>query len=265
MPVNRTRVVNKKIEVTGYGRTQGEAEANARSKLADATHLDDAAGLTLGVVSHGLEAVNFGIKVVVGYLIFAWVFFLSFSARPISTILALLSIAAGCILFWGMIVYFLGGPEEPEPYTHPALMFLGNVVLIIIGSFFAAIVAEILLPFSAVFESFERAFLRMLPFALRAPIMVSFTLWPVVLPVLYIGSYSGWTWQGVLEVFGTWHWNDYIFIAIVYLVAQVATIMTRTLFDTIVHEFTWYGAPVVIHDATPGTASGIQDNDTAVR
>lgn len=263
--INGTSVVNRRIEVTGHGRTQGEAEANAKSKLADATYLDDAAILTVGVVSHGFEAVNFGLKAIGGYLFFAWVFFVSFSARPISTILALLSIVAGCISFWGIFVYFFVDLEGPAPSTHPAFILLGNIILILIGSFLAAGVAQVLLPFSAIFETFERAFLRRLPFLLRAPIMVSFSLWPVILPVLYIGYHSEWAWQGVHEVMGTWHWNDYIFISIIYLVVQLATILSKYPSDTIEHEFTWYGAPIKIHETSPEDATSIQVIEPPVR
>lgn len=67
---------------------------------------------------------------------------------------------------------FFDEAEEPKTVTHSAIRLLGSDVIIVIGSILATLVAEFFLPLSAVFEGFEKAFLRVLPFPLRAPLMV---------------------------------------------------------------------------------------------
>jgi hypothetical protein len=244
--------MSDRIVVTGYGRTEAEAEANARSKLEDIRTVDDAYGIAFG-------AMSLGMRVVTGYLQLAWAFVLSFSVRPISTVLATLSFGVGLTIFWLLLVLLFGSDapaREPSAFEE----FMGFVLMVIFGSFAAACLAPLVLPATEVFEDVEMALLRRLPFAARAPIFV-FTLgWPVLVPLVIVAMQAGWSWAGVADLLGSWSIGSYVLLLLVYAFFQGTVLVAWTTVSPLARDYTWYGAPVT-RDAETASVTPFDGGD----
>lgn len=223
-------MLDDQIKVTGYGPTPQAAEADAQRKLNDARmDRQEAAlvGTAAGAFSIGIWTVIFG------FLSFAWALFLSFSVRPLVTIIV------GSLILVPM--YFLARYVINKSFDSGWAIIVIPVTLLICAALLGE-TAKSFKDFTANFEHVELNFFSSLPFLIRSPLMITLIGWPLLFPAWAIYYNLGNSWQGFSEYMATTPWYDHLLIFVMFLVLQGIVLYARLEESSLSNKFTWYGA-----------------------